>query len=154
MSKNTGRRASWLLVLCTAIAHADDQCPVSKGEHTFPEAPFPGSHWHGSRDLAVALPEDGAEFSVTRPGANLSAKMVWWSRHYAPSPGNDLETESRSLTGSTSNVRIVMSHAVSQAPDGGPPYGMMMGIDVPEPGCWEVRGRFGAYELAFVFESR
>lgn len=136
------------------FAHGDSkECPVSSGEHMFPEAAFPGSFWYGSHALAVALPKEGAKCSTTKLGANLSMKLFWWSDKYVAGTSQPFVVSAHNLHGDPGTIRITPPHNATHTADGGPPHAMLVGLDIQDPGCWEITGEFLGETLTIIVES-
>jgi hypothetical protein len=140
----------------TATSDVPETCPVTKAsDHPFippwpyPKEPYPGGSWFGTDRLWISLPEDGTwrglgHYTPTDP--SFRQKMQWWQQgydyHTEPKPklkvtGKRLDAEAPPLTAEANNV-------VGRLPS------MMVGINIPTLGCWEITGHYEDDELTFI----
>jgi hypothetical protein len=130
-----------------------ETCPTTKASDRpfvprwpYAREPYPGGHWFGSDRLWIFPPPDG-KWVVWRltPGPKLRQTMGWWRQGYdrrsEPRPiltvtGRRLDSAAPPLTAQVSNAR---SKSV-----------MMVGLNLPTPGCWEITGHYEDDELTFV----
>lgn len=126
-----------------------ETCPVTKAsDHPFvPPWPYPakpraGGHWFGSDGLWIAPPIDGMF-------GGFREKMGWWRRAYdwrvdgAPKlkvTGKRLDSPAPPLVADKAEAVGIKA----------PKACMMVGIDFPTLGCWEITGRYEDDELTFV----
>lgn len=132
-------------------------CPVTTAESTSfeapepysPTAPWDGMFWFGSEGLWTALQTNGVWSGLPDNPGGYTQKIAWWSRGYVwnvetqPSlmvTGKRLDAEAPSLKASGANG--------AYADDMG--SAMMMGVDFPTLGCWEITGQYKESELTFV----
>jgi len=92
---------------------------------------------------------------MLRPtGATLTVKTFWWSREFAHEPGFPGLKEPQPLIKVTGrrldapgsfSAGIPGTHALAD-------FGtaMLVGIEIPAIGCWEVRARYKGAEVAYV----
>lgn len=125
-----------------------EACPVTKPpvkpfvppEPYPPSAPWSGAFWYGTDDLWT---------QVATGSWPLRQKVFWWRDGYSwkedPTPA--LTVTARRLDAPAPPVRA--SDATNAyAPD--IQSAMLVGVDFPTSGCWEVTGRLGDDELSFV----
>ncbi len=133
------------LTACSTRASPDDyiaadECPVSiptvgtpTGQHT------PGSYHHAG-DLWVTGPPDGVlELIGPEDGGLPGTKLVW----YRPERGAPLTVTGRRLDGPSGPL-------VASIPEGYAGHLQATGVNLPEPGCWEITGRSAGETLTFV----
>ncbi len=105
--------------------------------------------WVGNPTLAAMVPDDG-NWTGMGPDRSFSDKW-WWSRegcraHEEPEP--ELVVTATRLGSPANSVRI--SHATNAF---GPDWDLMLvGMEFPSAGCWEVVGSYHGHELRFVFD--
>src|SRR5713101_4132241 len=139
-----------------ATGDIPETCPVTKAsDHPFippwpyPKEPYPGGSWFGTDRLWISLPEDGTwrglgHYTPTDP--SFRQKMQWWRQgydyHTEPKPklkltGKRLDAQAPPLTAEANNV-------VGRLPS------MMVGINIPTLGCWEITGHYEDDALTFI----
>jgi len=131
-------------------------CPLTKPDPSFtppgqPGAdydPPDGSAWYGSKNLWTLMDIDG-EVWTALPASKLglTQKTFWWREGYnvqrEPRPeifvtGERLDGPGRFGFGPGTNAFWGLGSA------------MLVGIEIPEPGCWEVTARYYAESLSYV----
>jgi hypothetical protein len=134
-----------------------EDCPVTIAESTAfkapepysPDAPWQGLFWFGSEGLWTALQTNGVWSGLPDNPEGYTQKIAWWSKGYVwneetqPSlmvTGKRLDAEAPPLKASTANG--------AYADDMG--SAMMMSVDFPALGCWEITGQYKESELTFV----
>ena len=130
-------------------------CPVTKPSekplvppYPYPPVPYPGGSWFGTDRLWIAGPPmvwSGLPH-YTPDDPTFRQKMQWWRQGYNPRTepvpklkvtGRRLDAESPPLLAEASNTT-------------GPRPSMMVGMNFPTLGCWEITGRYQNDELTFV----
>jgi hypothetical protein len=138
---------------------APDSCPVTKASARpfippwpYDAEPYPGGSWFGTDRLWIAPPEDGTWTGLghyTPIDPTFRQKMQWWRQGYdyrtEPQPklkvtGKRLDAPAPPLMAEASNVA-------------GPKPSMMVGMNFPTLGCWEITGHYEGDELTFVWPS-
>ena len=131
------------------------ECPVTQPPDTpfTPPgpygAPLQGEFWYGSPALWTSLPVDGVWRDLPRSQAGYTQKVAWWRLGYdwKAEPEPDLTVTGKRLDGEA--PPLVASKATNAfAADIG--SAMLVGVDIPTTGCWEITGRYGEQELSFV----
>jgi hypothetical protein len=133
-----------------------DSCPLTMPQDPpfappppYSELAYEGYFWYGSNELWVALPQNGVWSQLSQDEHGYGQKLPWWREGYVwdeePEPplvvsGERLDGESPPLEASSANG--------SYAEDMG--SAMMMGMNLPTPGCWEITGQYEDAELRFV----
>lgn len=136
------------LLVCTAV-HASE-CEVSLPDRTdVPGWQLRGFVWVGGLTLATMVP-DGGNWTGMGPDHHYRDKWWWWREGYSAQEehGPELSITARRLDGAAPAVLI--SHATNA-------FGkdwdrMLVEMEFPTAGCWEVIGRYHGHELRFVFE--
>jgi len=132
-------------------------CPITKPPaHPFvppyPAEVYPGNFWFGSEKLWINLPADGTWKGLPhyRPtDTAFRQKLLWWHKGF--DGRNDLEP-----TLKVSGKRLDSTAPIFKVEESANTYGgpdsrfLVVGIDIPTLGCWEIKGVFGAAELSFV----
>lgn len=132
-------------------------CPVTQPPDppfTPPEpnsASLQGEFWYGSQEFWTSLPMDGAWRDLPYSETGYTQKVFWWRQGYdwKAEPEPDLTVTGRRLDGEA--PPLVASKATNAyAADIG--SAMLVGVDIPTAGCWEITGRIGEQELSFVIQ--
>jgi hypothetical protein len=130
------------------------QCPVTlPSDRPVAGAPWSDDEdssfgWYGSENLAAFLPRDGHWVGM---GAerNYFDKFWWWRSGYRADeePNPDLSISAVRLDGSAPVVEI--DDATNAFGEGW--QSMLVGMEFPTAGCWEVRGTYnGTEQLVLV----
>lgn len=138
-------------------ANSSADCPVTlPGSTSFepsvsslPTEAFPGEFWFGSEDLWTALPNKGIWSGLPKNTDGYTQKIFWWSERFSlkdePEPdlvvfGERLDEEAPPL--------IVSKATNAYASDIG--SAMLVGVDFPTSGCWQITGQYKKTGLIFV----
>lgn len=131
-------------------------CPITQA----PVAPFtppspypaqpPGDYfWYGTESLWTALPPDGVWSDLPHNADGYTQKVFWWREGYSwteePQPaltvsGRRLDADAPPLNASPATNAY--AEDIQSA--------MLVGVDIPTLGCWEITGRYADAELSFV----
>jgi hypothetical protein len=139
-----------------ALHDASDSCPVTQP----PEVPFtppspysqnaPGNYfWYGTDFLWTAVPGNGVWSALPHNPAGYTQKVLWWRKGYSwtDEPEPQLSVTGRRLDAPAPPLDV--SKATNAfAEDIG--SAMLVGVDFPTLGCWEITGRYAGTELSFV----
>lgn len=132
-------------------------CPLTKPDSSFvpppsydgqPAAQW-GHGWVGTNDLWTAVTPDGDDWTgVTKSASGYSQKTFWWSDDFRV---NREQTPQIFVTGR----RLDGPGTFGFGPGtnaGGADIGsaMLVGVDVPTVGCWEITARYRAAALSIV----
>lgn len=133
-----------------------DICPVTRPDPPFvPSAGYPATPlitdrgWYGSASLWTWIREDGEDWTgLPQTPTGLPQKTFWWSADWLP--GAEPEP---AIT--VSVRRLDQTGAVTFGPGTNASAGdigtaMLVGIDLPGPGCWEIGARYRSAELSYV----
>lgn len=114
-----------------------------------PNAPFAGEFWYGTEALWTLLPSDGDWQGLPHSPSGYTQKVFWWRKGYSwtAEPEPPLVMTGRRLDAPAPPPRVskatnAFAHDIQSA--------MLVGIDLPTSGCWEVTGRYEGRELSFV----
>ena len=110
-----------------------------------PEAPYAGKFWHGTEELWTMLPDDGTWQQLAH-----GEKLFWWSEGYVGSeePQPELAVTARRLDGRAPAAES--GSPATNAYHSDFDWAMLVGMQVPASGCWEITGHYQGYELSFV----
>lgn len=133
-------------------AGAGEFCPTTQGTAHTLGAPFPESaNWYGSESLAVNVPADG-NWGTTGPTARIAVKLFVSSLGYVAGEKIDLKVAiDRLFEGANDAVVKDITHACGSAALDD--CVMLVGIDFPSEGCWQIRLDYLGQELSFVVET-
>lgn len=133
-----------------------DRCLVTRPDPPFvPPAGYlatpgaGGSGWYGSAALWTLLRDDGEDWTgLPQTPAGLSQKTFWWSADWLPAaePEPAITVSARRLDG-TGGVTFGPGTNAAAVDFG---VAMLVGIDLPGNGCWEITGRYRGAELSYV----
>ena len=139
--------------LLAGPAAADElgNCPKSMPTNDLFAAPFPSSdRWYGSETLAVMLPLEGI-WRGLGPRYRFREKLFWWSSGFKPGLESNLKVSARKLDG-TGAQGDISQPTNAHAPDLGG-WTMLVMVEFPSPGCWEITGTYLGQTLSFVVEA-
>jgi len=131
-------------------------CPVTTPQNpTFvPPAPydslgFDGEFWYGSNSLWTAIRQNGTWEALPHNPEGYAQKVFWWRDGYVwnEEPEPNLIVTSERLDASAPPL-IASKATNAYASDIG--SAMLVGVDLPTLGCWQITGRYGEAELSFV----
>ena len=135
-------------------ATARPDCPVTIPTAGFaPPAPYPAQPaggfeglWFGAAGLWTALPPNGRRW-----GPNTSDKTFWWSGEFDASlePNPAIVVTARRLDAPGSAAAQEATHAFIPRLAGA---AMLVGLELPTPGCWRLRAEYRGYSLEYVIE--
>lgn len=147
-----------LIVFWSAISRENaDVCPMVRPQDRpfFPPEPLPakvpyeGQFWYGTADLWTTLPENGVWSGLPKHETGYTQKLVFWrlGYDYREEPEPQLTVSGRRLDG---DARPLVAY---EATNGYLPEldsFMLVGVDFPTTGCWEITAHYNDYELTFV----
>lgn len=113
------------------------------------ESSLPDNYfWFGSEHLWTWLPMNGTWSSLPQNPEGYTQKIFWWSDLFslANEPEPALVVTGERLD--TKAPRLNVSKATNAEGDIG--ESMLVGVDFPTLGCWEIRGQYKKSELSFV----
>jgi hypothetical protein len=118
----------------------------------YPREPGPGAFWFGSEKLWTVLYNEGKwGWAPHRPGHenDLTQKLTWWRKGFNPRMGGrpPLGVTGKRLDGAAPPLDV--SSASPSYHEAWKTF-LIMGVYVPEPGCWEFTGDYHEDKLTFV----
>lgn len=138
-------------------------CPVTVPAHPGfvppepypPEAPF-AQVWYGTPELWTILDASGAvwrDLPVGKGPHAVGNKTLWFSENFSTAGGEDFSGDA--------DITLAAVDLDGSAPtvvqEGGVPSFnrdiknfILVGLGLPEPGCWEVTARYKGAELTYV----
>ena len=158
MKFRTGMASSLLAALLVpgfaAAADEPQSCPVTNPTALKADVPFEpdqssGRVWYGSDALAVLLPADGRWMGLG-PGLRYGDKLWMWRRGYdaKAEPKPNLVIDAHPFGMSAPHVRI--ENATSAYRENW--NRMLVSLEFPMAGCWEVTAIYEGRALKFVLE--
>ncbi len=141
-----------------AGASAPDRCSVTRPDPAFvPPAPYPEvapplyeSDWFGSAELWTMIDRDGEVWNHFPRGPDgLSEKTFWWTTDWAvPSDGPEsgITVVGTRLDGPGTFTSGPGTNA--HRDDFG--EAMLVGVEIPTPGCWQITATYGDAVLSYV----
>jgi hypothetical protein len=141
----------------TSVDTPPAACPVTKAPDPpfvpplpySPSAPFAGEFWHGTEALWTLLPADGTWPGLPHNPDGYTQKVFWWRKGYSwtaePEPqltvmGRRLDAPALPLH--ASKATNAFAQDIQSA--------MLVGVDLPTLGCWEITGHYAGHDLSFV----
>jgi hypothetical protein len=106
------------------------------------------SEWFGTADVWTMLDRDGEVWEHLPSGPDgLSQKTFWWSANWSPEaePEPAITVEGTRLDGPGA---FTFGPGTNASADFG--TAMLVGIDIPTAGCWELTGTYGERYLSYV----
>jgi hypothetical protein len=133
-----------------ARAEGSNSCAKTLGSGQKLGKPFPDSEgWYGNESLAVILPREGLWWGMG-PGHKYRDKLFWWSYGFKPGSEADLMVTGRRLDGASPPADISKaSNAYAESLGG---WAMLVAVEFPSAGCWEITGEYLGQKLSFVVE--
>ena len=130
-------------------------CPVTRpSDPPFtPPVPYPESNpWefrYGSADLWTAVPQDGLWAGLPHNPEGYTQKVFWWREGYSWSdePEPELVVTGRRLDDSAPPLNVSRATNAFASDIGS---AMLVGVDFPTLGCWEITGSYGGHDLSFI----
>lgn len=133
-----------------SLAQTDGTCARTPPSGQIFSKPYPASdNWYGTEALAVILPPDGI-WRGMGPAHHYRNKLFWWSYGFKPGSESKMKVTGRRLDGNSPPANVSnVSSAYSPSLGG---WTMLVAVEFPGPGCWEIAGQYLGQELKFVVE--
>ena len=138
-------------------AMATEACTVTRPNPSFnAPAPYPASPpddryaWFGTPQLWTMLELDGEVWDAGNASFPVAIKMFWWSSNWA---GMREEQEPAIIVVATrldGPGTVTTDHATNAAADSLGGEAMLVGIEFPTPGCWQLTAQYGDAVLSYV----
>jgi len=143
-----------------AEAPVPASCPVTlPADVPFtPPSPYPARapydrFWHGTEGLWTMLRDDGTWRGVPPDQGyrrGYRDKVFWWRPGYSPrtEPRPNLVVRGRRLDGDAPPIGLCSATNAYHRDFGG--WTMLVAVDLPTEGCWELSARYGDESVTFV----
>jgi hypothetical protein len=155
-------------VAVTKFDSVPETCPVTRPPNQAFSPPPPyyhqlgrGGFWYGSDQLWTELPTSGIwrglHLNYARTPATYSRRVALWrngyDRHTEPHPnlqikGRRLDLQAEPLVAGRAEGDSLQTYPEKIKPE--PPSFMVVGVDLPTLGCWEVTAKYKSQTLTFV----
>ena len=132
-------------------------CPVTLPDSSsfkpslpfLPTEPFPGEFWFGSENLWTALPNDGKWSGLPLNPEGYTQKIFWWSALFSLKDElePDLVVFGERLDEKALPLKVSKATNASASDIGS---AILVGVDFPTSGCWEITGQYKKTGLTFV----
>jgi hypothetical protein len=129
------------LAFATSATRA--QCPVTQGSGS----PALGQFWFGSDGLSVLMPNNGV-WQGMGSAHGFRNKLFWRSSEFRLGNELELRVSGRRLDGDSGPARVSRPTSAFLEDDGG--WSMLVLVEFPTPGCWELHGEFRGRVLRVV----
>ena len=133
-----------------------DACPVtSPPDPAFvPPPPYSryapsGEFWYGTADLWTAVLGDGTWRQLPHDETGYSQKVFWWRKDYngESDPQPRLTVTGQRLDGA---APLLTASRATNAYHSSFGWAMLVGVDLPNAGCWEITGYLDGHNLSFI----
>lgn len=136
-------------------ARADCSPTVPPDPAFIPPAPYPvappeGAFWYGTPGLWTGLSVDGTWGRLPKNDKGYRQKIFWWT------PGDDRTVESSpqlTVIGArldAAALPLIVSPATNAEADDLGGWAMLVGVDIPTPGCWVITGAYRGQAVSFI----
>jgi len=132
-------------------------CPVTRppDRRFTPPGPYPRyapsgeEFWYGTASLWTAVPKTGVWSGLPHNPEGYTQKVFWWRTGYSwtAEPEPDLTVTGRRLDASAPPLNVSRATNAFAADI---QSAMLVGVDFPTLGCWEITGRYDDAALSFV----
>ena len=125
--------------------------PAFSAPSPYPSSPADsGDAWFGTRDLWTKLQTEGEVWDAASASLPIGIKTFWWSANW---PGMTHEQEPAITVVATrldapGSVRV--DHGTNAAADDLEGEAMLVGIEIPAAGCWQLTGQYQGAVLSYV----
>jgi hypothetical protein len=132
-------------------------CPVTRPPDQLfrPPAPYqrygpsPDSFWYGAESLWTAVPKTGVWSGLPHNPEGFTQKVFWWREGYVwteePEPRLVVSGRRLDATAAPLNVSRATNAFAEDIQSA-----MLVGVDFPTLGCWEITGEYAGTKLSFV----
>jgi len=112
-------------------------------------APSPDSFWYGTASLWTAVPKTGVWSGLPDNPEGYTQKVFWWREGYVwtEEPEPQLAVTGRRLDATA--VPLNVSRATNAFAED-IQSAILVGVDFPTLGCWEITGEYAGTKLSFV----
>jgi hypothetical protein len=136
------------------VASSTATCPVTITQTTPFTEPLhasPTQFWFGSESLAVLINTSG-KWQGMGADHHYRNKLFWWRRGYngAIEQRPALTVTGRRINGEAATARASRATNAHSRDFGG--WAILVMMEFPAAGCWEVTGNYHADQLSFIVE--
>lgn len=105
--------------------------------------------WYGTDSLWTAIPRNGIWYALPHNPQGYSQKVFWWRKGYSPAkePEPNLTVTGRRLDAKAPPLHASKATNASAIDIGS---AILVGVDIPTLGCWEITGQYADAKLSFV----
>ena len=113
-------------------------------------APWQDTFWYGTPELWTLLPVEGRWANLPFYDGHYTQKVFWWRDGYSwtEEPQPQLRISGRRLDAPAAPMEVSEATNAFNASD--IKSAMLVGVDIPTPGCWEITGEYREATLSFV----
>ena len=131
-------------------------CPVTKPPdpafippESFPTNPPGTDSWYGGDAFWTTVTQNGVWYALPHNTEGYTQKVFWWSNGYSftKEPEPNLTVTGQRLDGNAPALHVSKA---SNAEAGDIGSAMLVGVDIPTLGCWEITGEYKDAKLSFV----
>ena len=132
-------------------------CPITLAPDTpfnapaphSPSAPWDSMFWYGSASLWTVLPESGIWSGLPLNPDGYTQKVLFWRQGYVwtdePEPALTVTGQRLDAPAPPLNVSRATNAFAADIQSA-----MLVGIDFPTLGCWQITGRYAEQQISFV----
>jgi hypothetical protein len=138
------------------VASEPTGCSVTRPDPAFvAPSPYPAaapplyaSEWFGSEALWTMIVRDGAVWRFPRGPDSLDVKTFWWSSEW---PADDEPTPAITVVGTRlDGPGTFTAEPATNAHRDDFGQAMLVGMEIPTPGCWQITATYGDAVLSYV----
>jgi hypothetical protein len=114
-----------------------------------PTSPYPTGFWYGSEALWTLLENNGTWWWLPHTDQGYTQKVTFWHKGYnaAAEQQPALTVTGRRLDG---DAPPLVASSATNGFEAHLQSFMLVGVEVPTLGCWEITGHYGGHDLSFV----
>lgn len=154
-----GRAAEGVAISPTATASVKAAgpggCPITRPPNPAFVPPVPpapaspsvrgGAFWYGTPALWTSVQRDGNWSALPYQDGAYTQKVFWWSQGYDWQ--TPLTVTGRRIDGSAPPLR---ASAATNAYAGDIGEAILVGVEIPSAGCWQITGHLKGVDLSFL----
>lgn len=113
------------------------------------QIPYEGEFWYGTQDLWTILNVDGTWSQLPHDENGYTQKIYWERQGYdwLTEPQPELTVTGRRLD--SKSPPLIATNATNGYQEEVKSF-MLVGVEIPSPGCWEITGHYHNHDLSFV----
>ena len=136
---------------------ASEACIVTRPNPPFDApSPYPSSPpdasyaWFGTPQLWTMLQLDGEVWDAANASFPVGIKMFWWSSNWAGMREEQEPAITVVATRLDAPGAVTTDHATNAAADSLGGEAMLVGIEFPSPGCWQLTAEYRGAVLSYI----